>query len=373
MKKRMITLLMTGCMAVSLFGCADTAPSTVPNDEETTAETESTETNEQDTAAETEDRNTDSSVDGLKMVSYFPAPHSYYDEVQDGVKAFSQDTGVNVDIQLGNDWEQATETEKVEALVAQGANALSIYPADASGANGLYDEITAQGVDVINFGADVNHPTNASFAVATDVKQAAYEACAALIEMMGEKGSIINVLEVLEDSNTAKRKEGVEQAVAEYPDVEIIQEVAGIGSVEEAVSKIENSLSANAGQVNGIICTGANPSVGLVSVLSDYYEKQPDAEHIYNIVMDTDPTVTGAIGDDVLDATIAQNPYGHGYISCMLLKYLYEGYEPVSEDAYFVDAGFCVVNKDNLETYKDDLSKRTQEILDSLTTDYLTK
>lgn len=363
MKKRIAALFMVGCLVLSIAGCT--------SEPQETAATENagTEPSTEETAAET----TDSPAGDLKMVSYFPAPHSYYDEVQDGVKAFAEDTGLNVDIQVGNDWEQATQNEKVEALVAQGMNALSIYPSDASGANGLYEEITAHGVNVINFGADVNHPTTAAFAVATDVKQAAYEATVALIEMMGEEGKIINVLEVLEDSNTAKRKEGVVEAVEEYPNVEIVQEVAGIGTVEEAVSKIENSLSANAGNVNGIICTGANPSVGLVSVLTDYYEKQPDADYIYSIVMDTDPTVTGAIADGVLDATIAQNPYGHGYISCMLLKYMHEGYEPVNDDAYFVDAGFCVVNKDNLETYSEDLSKVTQDILDSLTTDYLTK
>ena len=59
----------------------------------------------------------------------------------------------------------------------------------------------------------------------------------------------------------------------------------------------------------------------------------------------------------------------------MLLKYLNEGYTPKddSEETYFIDAGYVVVNKDNIDSYAGDLEEVTQGILDSLTTDYLKK
>ena len=40
---------------------------------------------------------------------------------------------------------------------------------------------------------------------------------------------------------------------------------------------------------------------------------------------------------------------------------------------YFIDAGTVLVTKDNMDTYAADLETRTQEILDELTTTYLTK
>lgn len=308
----------------------------------------------------------------LKLAWYAPAPHPYFDEVRQGVDLFVSEQGVEVIMQIGPDWTQASENEKVEALVAQGVNALSIYPCDAAGANGLYEEITARGVDVINFGTDTERPNTVSFSVGTDVKQAAFDAAEAVIKMMGEEGNIINVLEVLEDPNTALRKEGVEEAVAKYPNVTIIQEVAGIKTQEEAVSKIESVLSANAGQVNGIVCTGFVTSVGAAQTLSDYYQKQGTDQKIYAIGMDTDPDVIKAIEEGTLDATVAQNPIGHGYISCMLLKYLNEGYT-VKEGQYFVNAGNAIVTKDNLATYAEDIDKVTQEILGRLESEYLTK
>lgn len=309
----------------------------------------------------------------LKMAWYAPAPHPYFEEVQKGVEKFKEDQGVDVIIQIGPDWTQASENEKVEALVAQGVNALSIYPCDASGANGLYEEIhEKKGVNVINFGTDTAKPTAASFAVATDVKQAAYDATEAVIKMMGEEGNILNVLEVLEDPNTALRKEGVEEAVANYPNVTIIQEIAGIKTQEEAVSKIESALSANIGNIDGIVCTGLVTSVGMTQTLSDYYSKQGDDKHIYTVGIDTDEGVMNGIESGIVDATIAQNPIGHGYISCMLLKYLSEGYT-VKEGEYFINSGNVLVTKDNMDSFEADLEAVTNDILGKLTTEYLVK
>ena len=312
------------------------------------------------------------SAPAVKMAWYVPAPHPYFDEVKKGADKFIAEQGIDVIIQIGPDWTQASQNERVEALVAQGVNALAIYPADASGANGLYEEISAFGVNVVNFGTDTFRPNASKFAVATDVKQAAIEACEALIKMMGGKGNILNVLEVLEDPNTALRKEGIEETVAKYPDVNIIQEIAGIKNQEEAVSKIESALSANVGRVDGMIATGFIVTVGMVQTLSDYYEKQGTDRIIHTIGIDTDPGVMKAIEEGILTATIAQNPVGHGYISCMLLKLLAEGYQP-KDGVTFIDAGSLVVTKDNLDTYETDIDKVTESILARLTTDYLTK
>lgn len=364
--KKVLALAMCTVMTLSMAACggnADQASSGTDAPASSKAEGSKTETSGEESPSNSK----------AEIAWYAPAPHPYFDDVKKGVEKFQQEQGVEVVMQIGPDWTQASENEKVEALVAQGIKGISIYPCDASGANGLYEEIyESKGVNVINFGTDTNKPTAAKFAVGTDVKQAAYEATEAVIKMMGEKGKILNVLEVLEDPNTALRKEGVEECVANYPDVEIIQEIAGIKNQEEAVSKIESAMAANGNEITAIVCTGMVTSVGMTQVLSDYYSKNADAAHIYAIGIDTDPGVMQGIEDGIVDATIAQNNLGHGYISCMLLKYLGEGYT-VKEGAYFVNSGNVVVTKDKIDTYQSDLDQITEEILSSLTTDYLEK
>lgn len=309
----------------------------------------------------------------MKLAWYAPAPHAYFDEVKVGAEKFAKEQNVEVMIQIGPDWTQASENEKVEAMIAQGVTGLSIYPCDASGANGLYDEIkTQKGVKVVNFGTDTSAPSKADFAVATDVKQAAYDAAEAVIKQMGEKGNLVNVLEVLEDPNTTLRKKGVEEAVAKYPNVTLLQEVAGIKTQEEGVSKIESVLSANAGKVDGMVCTGQVSTAAMIQVLSDYYQQQGTDRHVFAIGIDTDAATLEGIRSGTIDATIAQNPVGHGYISLMLLKYMHEGYAP-KEGVYFINTGSALVTKDNIDTFAGDLEKVTQDILGKLTTDYLVK
>jgi ribose transport system substrate-binding protein len=307
----------------------------------------------------------------FKPVWYAPAPHPYYEDVRKGVEAFEKDTGITIEKQIGPDWKQDSQNQRMEALAAKGFNAFSVYPADASGANGLYEELTQRGIHIVNFGTSTAQPTTASFAVATDVKAAAMAATEELIKAMGGKGNIINVLEVLEDPNTALRKQGIEEVVAKYPDVKIIQEVAGMTSVDEATVKVSDALSANIDKVDGIIATGYTPTVAIAQVLTEYKSKD-GARTIHAIGIDTDPIVMTAIKDGIMDGTIVQNPYGHGYLSLLLLQYLSEGYKPKA-DAYFVDAGFAYANKDNLETYSEEILKVTEQIKSELLDKYLEK
>jgi ribose transport system substrate-binding protein len=304
-----------------------------------------------------------------KFAWYIPAPHPYFDTVRVGVEAFEKEYKIAVRKQVGPDWNMDSENTGVLALVAEGYRYFSIYPADASAANGLYDEVVAQGGKVANFGASTFEPTPASFAVRTDVKDAAMVAAEFLIASMGKKGTLVDVLEVLEDPNTKLRKEGIEQVAAKYPGIRIV-EVAGIKSEQEAVEKIEGAIAGSGGFVEGIICTGYVPTVAMSKILTDYEAK--NRKHIHAVGIDTDPVTLKAIADGYLEGTISQNPYGHGYLSLLALKYLSEGWKPRT-GAYNINGGIVMVTKANLKSYEADLTKITNQIKGDMSKKYLSK
>lgn len=304
-----------------------------------------------------------------KYAWYASTIHPYFAEVEKGVDAFAADNKVEVRKLLGQDWTQENENQNVEALAAQGYNAISIYPADVTAAKSLYEEVVAQGVLIVDFGQATSTPTPASFYVGTDTKAAAMQATEALIASMGGKGNILNVLEVPSE-NTLLRKAGVEEIVAKHPDVKIIQEVAGMTTVEESTEKVQSALAANIDQIDGIIATGYTPTVAIAQLLTDYNAKATKKIHFFGI--DTDAIVIDAIKAGFIDGTMAQNPYGHGYISMELLKYLRDGYK-VKDGVHAVDAGVVAVTKANVDTYQNDITATTKSILASLTTKYLQK
>ncbi len=86
--------------------------------------------------------------------------------------------------------------------------------------------------------------------------------------------------------------------------------------------------------------------------------------------IDTGATVIQAIRDGHIDATIAQNPFGHGYISVTILKLMLDGWEP-KKDYQFINAGAVIVTKDNLDTYPAEVQKHTDRMLKEVKTEYL--
>ena len=192
--KKIVTLAVAVLMVVALFSGISSSPKPSSS---TTASTSST-------AAK------------ITLGFYWPCAHPYFTAAQPFITQWSKDNGIQVITKVGPDWTQDSENQQVEALSAEGIAGLAVYPCDASGANGLYSQLVSNDINVVNFATTTVQPTKASFAVATDVKQAAYNACEQLITLMGGKGDIINVLEVLTDPNTVLRKEGIDACVAAH-------------------------------------------------------------------------------------------------------------------------------------------------------------
>ena len=121
------------------------------------------------------------------VVWYGMMPHPYMTEVQVGVKAASEELGMPILISMGQEWTQDNENQNVESLSTKGHKAFSIYPGDPAGANGLFKMLVDKGQIVVAYGAEPNLPTPASFTVATDIRQAATDACEELVKMMVDK------------------------------------------------------------------------------------------------------------------------------------------------------------------------------------------
>lgn len=297
-------------------------------------------------------------------ISWFaPIPHPYFESVKGGIESWEEDNGIEVKKVLGQEWTQENENENVEALAAQGYEAFFIYPTDPTAANGLYEELVDRGIYVVNFGAKTTEPTPASFYVGTDIRQAAFDGAEKLCELLNYKGNILNVLEVIADSNTILRKDAIEEVAAKYPDIHIIREITDMQTVEESMEKIQNALSAQVEEIDGIICTGFTTTIAATSILSEFHDTHD--RYIHFVGIDDDPTVLDAIKKGLIDTTVAQNPWGTGYVSAELCKRLLDGWTPKT-GGYAVYAGHVLVTKDNVDAYFDELVDLTMDIVDGI-------
>ena len=380
MNLRLLALLCAVVMAFGLFGCAKTdepAPEADPGaagepaDGNKPAEDGSADDAQAGGSVVTLDGVTwDFQQDTYKLCCYWPGPDEFFDNyVLEGIKGFEADFGQSVEYAVGTEWTQNVENQTVEALAAQGYDCFMIFGADTAGANGLYEELYNNGCQVINYAGLVDDPQESALTLASDVYTQAYESCKKLIEYMGEEGTIINVLENLGDVNTVKRQQGVEDAVAEYPNVSICQTVADIKTVDEGYTKVSDAITANP-DVKVIIATGGTASKGVANALSDYYGTNADAEHIFAATQDQSTEVMNAIADGYIDHTVGQNGYGMGYVSNVLLMYLKDGWVPQNWGEH-IDTGMVLITRDNMDTYQEDIEKVTNDLVATIETEIL--
>ncbi len=290
----------------------------------------------------------DVDVADISIACYWPEPHPYYESVREGHAQFTEDYGIEIISQVGTDWSMTTQLEQVEAMMAQDFDAISLYPVDAAGSNVLFEDMAAMGIYGIGYGAQVELPTQAEFILATDVKAAAMAATEKVIKTMGEEGNILNILEFVEDPNTVLRDEGINEVVDQYPDVEIIQTIANLASIEEAYEQIESAIAGLGDDLHGMVTTGYNPTVGAAQVLSEM-----ENDRIAYVGIDDDPVVLQAIEDGYVTGSFAQSPYYQGYVTNVLLMYLAKGYE--SKGFEFIDTAGIIVTQDNMDTFMDEL------------------
>lgn len=245
-----------------------------------------------------------------KYCYYFPAAHTYADTTSKFAEEFAKENNIDLRVMIGADWEQETQDTNMRALVADGYTSIMAYPS-TDGAAGLFDELqTAGDVNVVTYGGVTSEETE-RFGVATDVEAAAYQACEDVIEAIGGSGGILDVLEILNDTNTLKRQKGINDCIADHPGAELVQEVAGIGSIDEGVEKISSALAANVDSIDGIVTTGNQASSAAVQVMDDYYQRNPDAKKIVLITIDTPADVMEGLDKGIVYGTIAQNEKAH--------------------------------------------------------------
>ncbi len=302
------------------------------------------------------------------IVLYLPLPHPYCTEVGQGGTAYARDSGVPVRVVVGQESTQANVNTNIESLLTVGHRAFAIYPVDPAGSEGLFARLHQAGANTVAYGAQPAEGSQVSFAVATDTKRAATLAAETLITLLNQHGNILDVLEGSTDANTPLRRAAVEAVVARFPGVQIVQTVGDVTTEQKAREKIESALVARGNEIDGIICTGYTTTVAAAVLLAAH--NRETTHPIRFVGLDTDDRVMAAIRDGYIDATVAQNPFGHGYLSCALLDLLRQGWRPRAV-YQFIDSGCMVVTRANVDSFRARIQNSTTEIAGELRSRYL--
>ena len=328
MKKRLLatmSVVMVGSMLLAGCGKTEVAATTKPAAEETTEDAAA------DTAADTA---TDTAASGetIKIgVSVADQSNPFYIDIVDGMESAAKDGDELVIVDAGFD--AAKQLNDIDDMIQQGVKVMLIDPVDSNAIKSAVEACDAAGIPVIAY----NSPLN--FEIASTVATDNYLAGQLVGEAMGKaldgKGEVAmltyNVAEVCLD-----RANGFKDAIAEYPDIKIVEEQEIQPGTDTALPVAENILQAYP-DLAGMFALNDPSALGCVAAV----ESANLLDQVQIVGVDGSDDAKAAIAEGKMLASAAQDPVQIGSVAIETAYKVIAG-EEVEKDikipSYLVDA-----------------------------------
>lgn len=324
MKKRLLatmSVVMVGSMLLAGCGKTEDAATTKPAAEETT----------EDAAADTA---TDTAASGetIKIgVSVADQSNPFYIDIVDGMESAAKDGDELVIVDAGFD--AAKQLNDIDDMIQQGVKVMLIDPVDSNAIKSAVEACDAAGIPVIAY----NSPLN--FEIASTVATDNYLAGQLVGEAMGKaldgKGEVAmltyNVAEVCLD-----RANGFKDAIAEYPDIKIVEEQEIQPGTDTALPVAENILQAYP-DLAGMFALNDPSALGCVAAV----ESANLLDQVQIVGVDGSDDAKAAIAEGKMLASAAQDPVQIGSVAIETAYKVIAG-EEVEKDikipSYLVEA-----------------------------------
>lgn len=298
MKKKTLAVVLAVVMAMSLSACGSTseAPSEEAAVEEAAASSE--------TAAPEES----TSAENGKLIGVSVADQSnvFYIDILDGMETATKEGDQLVVMDAGFD--AAKQLDDIEDMINQGVEVMLIDPVDSNAIKTSLDACAEAGVPVICYNSPVVAELQDKVAstVASDNYMAGQLVGKALAENIGGKGEVAmltyNVAEVCLD-----RANGFIDALAEYPDIEIVEQQEIEPGTDTALPVAENILQAYPNLV-GFFALNDPSALGIVAAA----ETAGMLEQLTIVGVDGSSEAKTSILNDKMYASAAQFPVDIG-------------------------------------------------------------
>ena len=291
MKKKLlafVSVVMVGAMVLGGCGSKAEEPAEAPQEEAPAAPAEE----EEPAAAPAEG-------EAIKIgVSVADQSNPFYIDIVDGMESAAKDGDELIIVDAGFD--AAKQLNDIDDMIQQGVSVMLIDPVDSNAIKSAIEACDAAGIPVIAY----NSPLN--FEIASTVATDNYLAGQLVGEAMGKaldgKGKVAmltyNVAEVCLD-----RANGFKDAIANYPDIEIVEEQEIQPGTDTALPVAENILQSYP-DLNGFFALNDPSALGCVAAV----ESANLLDQVKIVGVDGSDDAKAAIVEGKMLASAAQDP-----------------------------------------------------------------
>ncbi len=269
--------------------------------------------------------------------------------MQRGAEQAAADLGVELVIQIPDQWNATVQTPMLDAMVARGdLNFLFLAPVDKEAMIAPLQKASDTGLPILTVdtfigdGDYTNGPVTFPLSfIASDNKLGGVIACEALIEAIGGKGKIYiqNVKPGI--SSTDAREEGCKEAVAKHPDVTLVGVDYNDDDPSKAQAQVEAMLQKEP-DLAGIFGTNVFSAQGAGQVVAN----KGLSGKVKVVAFDATETAIEMLKATTVDMVIAQKPSDMGYLAVeMAVAYL----DGVTSIPKHIPTGYQLITRDNMD------------------------
>lgn len=270
---------------------------------------------------------------------------SFFDDCRDGGAAAAEALGIEFEWVVPEDTQGSTQVAVMEQLIAKGVNGIALSCNEPQSVEAVIKEAINAGISVICFDSD-SPDSDRSIYIGTNNYNTGYDMGKYMAEQIGGAGQVAIITGQLGASNLNERIDGIEAALADYPDIEIVDIQGTDDDIAKAVDIAENYFRTYP-DLKGIfgVSQAGGPGTAKVLATQEFADK---VGNVTVIAFDDLEDVVNGIKAGYITATMVQRPITMGKLSVETLYDMIKNGAAPTED---IDTGCTIVTIDNIDSY----------------------
>ncbi len=235
--------------------------------------------------------------------------HIFWQSVHEGAKKAGEEAGVKI---FWNGPKLETDREEqiqiIEDFLIKKVSGVVLAPLDSKALVPSVEKMYENEIPCVIIDSGIETDEIVSFA-ATDNYKGGVLAAKRMGEILNGKGKVIVVRYVPNSDSTTQRENGfIDTIEKEFPEIEIVDEQYGMGTVETALQATEDMLTKNT-ELDGLYACNASTAVGAMQAL----QSQGRTDNVKMVGFDAEDALVNGLKSGVIDSLVVQNPYKMGY------------------------------------------------------------
>ncbi|GLQ10684.1 sugar ABC transporter substrate-binding protein [Devosia yakushimensis] len=162
------------------------------------------------------------------------------------------------------------QSNQFDTAINEKYDAIIFVPVDINAGNDPVQRARDAGVPVIGSNTLISDTSLYTAYISSNDVAAGEILAKSVVDRMGGKGNVVIVEGMIGQSAQVQRLEGIQKALAAYPDVKVIETRTANWSRAESLTLVENWLTSHGGDIQGIIAENDEMAIGSLEAVKAY-------------------------------------------------------------------------------------------------------